>query len=388
MTIDREAQWRAWQPHVWLFVPYYDKGGVLESPEYDLPSFRDEVRGWFDAIGLTWQWVPVTLNNALATIEAFQAAHRDSHGVVFNLCDGNELDGSPGVSVVRALEEARVPFTGSASAFYDLTTYKTPMKARLIAHGVPTAPFVRLAELPADLARIEREVGFPAFLKPEVSAGSGGIALTSRVTSRDEAEARIKYLMSGEDGPFYRTSGLFVERFIEGPEFTVLVVADRSAPRGVRAYPPAERIFHSGLPSHERFLSYDRYWSLYTEESRPPPGEPFYRYGPAASAHAQALADLAERAFVAVDGTGYGRVDIRLDMHTGEFRVLEVNSNCGLSGDRETSVGELLFLAGVPVQDLLMQILRDAFDRHAEPSSVEAGFSRPPSDAPPSGLSV
>lgn len=388
MTIDREARWRAWRPHVWLFVPYYDKGGVLESPEYDLPAFRTEVRGWFDAIGLTWQWVPVTLNNAHHTIEAFRDTHQHSHGVVFNLCDGNELDGSPGVSVVRALEQARVPFTGSASAFYDLTTYKTPMKARLVERGVPTAPFVRLAELPGDLARIEREVGFPAFLKPEVSAGSGGIALTSRIMSRDEAEARIARLLAGEDGPFYRQSGLFVERFIDGPEFTVLVVADRTAPRGARAYPPAERIFHSDLPSHERFLSYDRYWSLYTEESRLSPGEPFYRYGPAPSDRVPALADLAERAFVAVDGTGYGRVDIRLDRHAGEFRVLEVNSNCGLSGDRETSVGELLFLAGVPVHDLLTQILRDAFDRHIASSSVEAGFSRPRTDVSPSGLPV
>jgi D-alanine-D-alanine ligase len=253
---------------------------------------------------------------------------------------------------------------------------------------------MRLTDLPADLARIEREVGFPAFIKPEVSAGSGGIALTSRITSRDEAEARIAALMTGEDGPFYRRSGLFVERFIDGPEFTVLVVADRAAARGVRAYPPAERIFHSDLPPHERFLSYDRYWSLYAEESRLSPSEPFYRYGLAPAAHRRALADLAERAFVAVEGTGYGRVDIRLDSHAGEFRVLEVNSNCGLSGDRETSVGELLFLARVPVHDLLTQILRDAFDRHVESSapehalSVEAGVSRPRPAAPPSGLPV
>ena len=267
-----------WRPHVWLFVPYYDKHGILESPEYDLPSFRAEVQEWFGVLGLTWQWVPVTLNNIAATIDAFTAAHAASHGVVFNLCDGNELDGSPGVSIVRALEHAGVPFTGSASAFYDLTTFKTPMKARLAERGIPTAPFFRIERVPEDLGRIASEVGFPAFIKPEVSAGSGGIALSSRVLSASEAEARIARLMAGEDGPFYRNSGLFVERFLDGPEFTVLVVADRQAPRGVRAYPPAERIFHSALPPHERFLSYDRYWSEYKEESRLAPTEPFYRY--------------------------------------------------------------------------------------------------------------
>jgi D-alanine-D-alanine ligase len=354
-----------WRPHVWLFIPYYDKDGRLESPEYDLPAFRAEVQTWFDALGLTWQWVPVTLKNVQEVIRAFRETHHDSSGVVFNLCDGNELDGSPGVSVVRALEAANVPFTGSASAFYDLTTFKSPMKARLVADGVPTAPFVTLARLPDDLDRIEHEVGFPAFVKPEVSAGSGGIALSSRVMSRQAAADRIAHLMAGEDAPFYRQSGFFVEQFIDGPEFTVLVVADRSAPRGARAYPPAQRIFHSDLPGHERFLSYDRYWSEYKEESRLSDREPFYRYGRAPDQYAPLLADLAERAFVAVDGTGYGRVDIRVDAATGRGYVLEVNSNCGLSGDRETSVGELLFLAGVPVHELIREILHDAFDRRA-----------------------
>lgn len=367
--------WHAWRPHVWLFIPYYDKGDTVESPEYDLPAFRTEVADWFDTLGLTFQWVPVTLSNVDTLIREFQDRHRTQPGVVFNLCDGNELDGSPGVSVVRALERARVPFTGSASGFYDLTTFKGPMKARLVARGVSTAPFVRIGG-PDDVDRIDRDVGYPAFVKPEVSAGSGGIALSSRVESRAAAAARIVHLMSGEDGPFYARSGLFVERFIDGPEFTVLVVADHAAPRGARAYPPAERIFHSALPDHERFLSFDRYWSEYKEESRLPDSEPFYRYGPAPPAHVDRLADLAERAFVAVDGSGYGRVDIRLDSRADTLYVLEVNSNCGLSGDRETSVGELLHLAGVPVHHLVSEILRDAYHRHVGiRAAVPAGLA-------------
>jgi D-alanine-D-alanine ligase len=361
---DRDRAWHAWRPDVWLFVPYYDKGGVLESPEYDLVMFHVEAASWFASLGLTWRWVPVTLNNVGAVIDAFRAAHASTPGVVFNLCDGNEVDGSPGVSIVRALEAARVPFTGSASAFYELTTYKGPMKARLVDRGVSTAPFVRLRDIAADIDRIATDVGYPAFIKPEVSAGSGGIALSSRVEHAAGALARVEHLLAGEDAAFYRDSGLFVERFIDGPEFTVLVVVDRSTPRGVRAYPPAQRIFHSALPAHERFLSYDRYWSEFKEESRLPEGEPFYRYGRAPAQYAPRLADLAERAFLAVDGTGYGRVDIRLHESIDTFYVLEVNSNCGLSGDRETSVGELLFLAEVPVHVLVSEILRDAFERH------------------------
>jgi D-alanine-D-alanine ligase len=282
-----------------------------------------------------------------------------------NLCDGNEVDGSPGVSVVRALEEAAFPFTGSSSFFYDITTYKVALKTALREHGVPTAPFVALRDLPSDVAKLEAEVGFPAFVKPEVSAGSGGIGLKSRAHDAGEVMARVTALLASEDGDFYRKSGIFAERFIDGPEFTVLVVADRNSPLGARAYAPAQRLFHSALPRHERFLSYDRYWSEYKEESRLPEDEPFYRFGLAPAHLRDRLADLAVRAFAAVRGQGYGRVDIRLEECTDELFVLEVNANCGISGDKETSVGEILLQSAIPATSLVSEIFRDAYDRYA-----------------------
>ena len=358
-------RFEAWRPVVSVFIPYFDKDGRLESPEYDLPGFRAELNGWFAALGYEWRWVPVTLENLASVIEGLGGPLAEGRCLVMNLCDGNELDGSPGVSVVKALERAAIPFTGSASSFYEITTYKAPLKDRLIERGVPTAPFVRLRDLPGDIARLEAEVGYPAFVKPEVSAGSGGIGLTSLVHDAAAVEARVAYLLATEDAEFYRRSGIFAERFIDGPEFTVLVVGDRNAPGGARAYPPAQRLFHSALPAHERFLSYDRYWSEFKYEPRLPEGEPFYRFGKAPAHVRERLADLAVRAFLAADGTGYGRVDIRLEERTDELFVLEVNSNCGLTGDKETSVGEILLQAEIPATRLVSEILRDAYDRAA-----------------------
>ena len=355
----------SWRPTVSVFIPYFDKDGRLESPEYDLPAFREELHGWFTTLGYNWEWVPVTLRGLSTTIGELEPSREANQCLVLNLCDGNELDGSPGVSVVRALEDAAIPFTGSSSFFYDITTYKVALKSRLRERGVSTAPFVPLRDLPGDVARLEAEVGYPAFVKPEVSAGSGGIGLTSLVHDADGVISRVATLLASEDGEFYRRSGVFAERFVDGPEFTVFVVADRSVPRGARAYPPVQRLFHSALPSHERFLSYDRYWSEYKEESRLSPDEPFYRYGMAPGHLRDRLADLAERAFVALEGVGYGRVDIRLEERTDTLYVLEVNANCGLSGDHETSVGEMLCLTGIPVHRVVSEILRDAYERHA-----------------------
>jgi D-alanine-D-alanine ligase len=355
----------AWRPTVSVFIPYFVKDGRLESPEYDLPMFREELNTWFTTLGYEWRWVPVTLENVQPTVAGLEAGRRNGGCLVLNLCDGNELDGSPGVSVVRALEDAGVPFTGSSSLFYEITTYKVPMKRRLREHGVATAPFVSLRDLDKDIARLETDVGYPAFVKPEVSSGSGGIGLTSLVHDATGVKARMTALLASEDGNFYRRSGIFAERFVDGPEFTVFVIADRNAPGGARAYPPVQRLFHSALPSDERFLSYDRYWSEYKEEPRLPEGEPFYRYGLAPGRLRDRLADLAVRAFLALDGIGYGRVDIRLEERTDQLFVLEVNANCGLSGDRETSVGEMLFLAQVPVHHLVTEIFRDAYARFA-----------------------
>jgi D-alanine-D-alanine ligase-like ATP-grasp enzyme len=84
------------------------------------------------------------------------------------------------------------------------------------------------------------------------------------------------------------------------------------------------------------------------------------------------LADLAERAYVALEGRSYGRVDIRLDEKADELFVLEVNANCGLSGDSETSVGEMLLLSKIPVTHVITGMLLDALER-----AVANGYALP-----------
>jgi len=366
------GRFETWRPFVWVFIPYYVRDTGIESPEYDLPAFRAEVKSWFDRLGYEYAWTPVTLDNYQSVLASLEPARREGRCAVLNLCDGSELDGSPGVTVVRALETGGFPFTGGSSFFFEITTNKVPLKARLLERGVSTSPFVPLRTFPEDLTRIEAELGYPAFIKPEVSSGSSGISIKSRVTNAQEVMDRLATLLGGEDGDFYRQSGIYAERFIDGPEFTVFVVSDKAAPIGARAYPPVQRLFHRDVPQHERFLSFDRYWSEYKEESRFSPDQPFYRYGPAPDRLRDRLADLATRAFVALEGRSYGRVDIRLHERTDELFVLEVNANCGLSGDSETSVGEMLLLSKIPVTQVITEMLRDAYDRAAEAGHMPA----------------
>jgi D-alanine-D-alanine ligase len=49
-----------------------------------------------------------------------------------------------------------------------------------------------------------------------------------------------------------------------------------------------------------------------------------------------------------------------MDCDSGDLFVLEVNANCGLSEDDQTSTGCILKLAGMTLADLLGSILKDA----------------------------
>jgi D-alanine-D-alanine ligase-like ATP-grasp enzyme len=152
---------------------------------------------------------------------------------------------------------------------------------------------------------------------------------------------------------------------VEGREFTVLVVGNGTT------YPPAERVFPDGLPPRERLLSYERYWEDYNEETPLPPGVPLYRYASVESPLRARLEELATRAYRALEGCGYARVDMRMDS-AGEIYVLEVNSNCGLSSDGQTSVSWILNLSGRPIQRLIAEIIHDAWDRAQSPAARTA----------------
>ena len=74
-----------------------------------------------------------------------------------------------------------------------------------------------------------------------------------------------------------------------------------------------------------------------------PGNEDFYDYHRPAPKLMKALEQLSLDAYIAVGGTGYGRLDIRMDKTTGKLYMLEVNAQCGLSEDEDyTSIGAIL----------------------------------------------
>ena len=158
--------------------------------------------------------------------------------------------------------------------------------------------------------------------------------------------------------------GLFVEQFITGPEFTTFITGSADDPDNCIVYEPVERVFHQSLPDTEKFLSFDRLWEIYDDETPMPENENFYEYQPARAELIPALKQLSLDAYRSCGGKGYARLDIRMDAATGKLYMLEVNAQCGLSEDENyTSIGAILKVSGKSFTEIIVEILKDALRR-------------------------
>ncbi len=353
-------------PFVWLFFPYADdpRDEYLD-PNYNHLNTVAEFSRALDVLGLPFEWRLVSMDNYEAVVEEVRQLASLRPTIVFNMVDGDEINSFPGISVVHLLAKTGLTFTGADARFYQITTSKITMKEAFGQAGIPTPPYAVIRDPDRDTRGLTARLGAPLIVKPAVSAASTGVSLKSVVQDDEAAAGQARMLMDDFRG--WQFEEVFAEQFINGPEFTVFMVGSVHRPDEIRVYPPVERVFHSQLLEHERFLSFDRYWELYEEESQLSPDEPFYRYCLAPENLAGPLAELSRKAFLSVHGTGYARVDIRIDRESGRMYVLEVNSQCGLSGDpKTTSLGNILHLSGTTFDQLLAEIMSEAAQRFSK----------------------
>jgi D-alanine-D-alanine ligase-like ATP-grasp enzyme len=250
-------------------------------------------------------WVEVVLDKATAVSRVMALGH-ESYDLFFNFCDGSADSGSPGIEVVQALERLDVPFTGAESAFYDPS--REAMKRVCAALGIDYPAYV-LARHPCDVELAAETLRFPLIVKHPAGYSSVGLTPESRVTSSGALRAQAASTM-------HSFGAALIEEFVEGEEATVLVAenaADRGAPI---TYAPIVYRF----PEGESFKHYRLKWFDYHGLSAEPVGD--HRLE-------ERLRDVSARMFAGLNGTGYGRCDLRVD-RDGRLFMLEINPNCGV----------------------------------------------------------
>lgn len=364
----RPAITRTREPLVWVLVPHLETEDENLAWYCDFKQSRAEFRRAFAVLGIPWRWQRITLADRDAVVARIARSAEKRDVTVFNLCDGDETNGVPGLSVIHALERAGLRYTGADAPFYEGTTSKIDMKQAFDRAGVPTAPWEIVPKDGRGAAQLlARLGGGPVIIKPAISAGSMGVTTKSVVRSAAELREQLQRLRMGYHGWDLTGGGVLAERFVTGREFTAFIVGNHDAASRRLVYPPVERRFNARLPMEERFLSFDRLWGMYEVED--PVGgyerdEDLWRYAPVPRNEAARIREVSWAAYEAVGGRGYGRVDLRQDAATGELAVLEVNAQCGLSEDElYTSIGAILKFAGRPYAHAVAAILAAARQR-------------------------
>lgn len=351
---------------VWVLAPDLVTQDANIDYYYDFSQSIAEYTKSFAELNIPWQWQPVTVNDYTQIIETIVAEKISGTylPLVFNLCDGDEVNGTPGISVVQLLEEKGLAYTGSDAFFYRITTSKIPMKQAFDKARVPTAKWEAIISREQNTQGIFERLGSPIIVKPAVSGGSMGVGVKNVVRTQEELNEQVRQMFDGYRGWNLAADGIVAEEFITGPEFTTLIVGSSKHPAQCKVYEPVERVFHESLPDTEKFLSFDRLWEIYEEEEPMPEDASFYEYrSPEKSLHT-AIKQISLDAYTSVKGTGYTRIDIRMDQKTGQLYVLEVNAQCGLSEDEDyTSIGAILRMSGQSFTELIVEIINDAFRR-------------------------
>ncbi|KAJ3085195.1 hypothetical protein HK102_000223 [Quaeritorhiza haematococci] len=269
-----------------------------------------------------------------------------SDELIMNLCDGSDIDGVPGPSVAAYLESRKHPnVVGCDSLFIQNTLTKNGMK-KIFVDNLVSCPvgFACTKQTDLETEVYERAMVYPLFVKVSDSYGSVGLEDSSVCHDLEQLKTRCQFLLQQFDN-------LTVEEFIDGPEFSVLISGNcRDENWPVIVYPPAERAFNKELPRFQRFISFIRNWDEAALA---------HQYKQVDDANdVIALQDLARRAYIAVSGNCYGRVDIRKRDVNGKFYVLEVNASCGLG--KGSSSEFILHLAGQTTKDFFQILLSSA----------------------------
>ena len=229
--------------------------------------------------------------------------------LVYNLCEGVHGHSLWEDHVVAALEFLSIPFTGAGAWTIAASRRKAVANAILTNAGLPV-PRWTVAH-----GRIDDEFPLPAIVKPAAEDASAGLDKGSVCTDRKTLRARVAAMTEQFDD-------VLVQEYIAGREFNVGFVGERIL--------PVSEIDFTGMPEGSwPILTYAAKWTTGSPEdlgSRPVvPAQISQRL-------ADRLTRVAEAAWRAMHGKGYGRVDLRVD-DTGRPWVLEVNPNPDLTDE-------------------------------------------------------
>ena len=282
------------------------------------------------------------LLNKLSTYKQLKDLRKKNYDIFINLCEGY-LDWTiPSVDVIYFMEMLNLPFTGPSSAIYDPP--KDVMKYVAFTEGIKTPAFA-LIESMEDLIKDCSHLRYPLFVKPDQAGDSLGIDQHSLVHNEAELVHKCGEIIE-EYGP------LLVEEYIEGREFTVMLVANAEDEKTCTVFKPIEYIFPKGF----QFKTYALKTSELHPEANIPVNDPEVE---------KQLKDAALQIFQGFGGVGYGRLDFRMN-DKKEIYFLEINFTCSVfyKDGYEGSADYILKHDGIGQAGFIQKIIAEGLARY------------------------
>lgn len=243
---------------------------------------------------------------------------------VFNLVESLDGQGRLIHLLPCFLDGIRMPYTGASADAILATSNKVIAKNIMAAAGLPTPPWIGPFPAGPGCRAAEESAGPGSWIVKSVwehaSIGLDASGFLIDPTPK-ELLSTLNRKSAGKGG------ACFAERFIEGREFNLSILA---GPDGPEVLPPAEIIFEGYDSETPRIVDYSAKWDETSYAFHHTPRT--FDFQKDDRELIRTLRQLAKACWRLFGLGGYARVDFRVD-NQGAPWILEVNTNPCLSPD-------------------------------------------------------
>ncbi|KQL48961.1 D-alanine--D-alanine ligase [Brevibacillus choshinensis] len=259
--------------------------------------------------------------------------------VIFPVVHGpNGEDGT----IQGMLELANLPYVGAGVMASAVGMDKWMMKTVFAQTGLPQVKYVGLLRSQWEnnregtMDRIEHELGYPCFVKPANMGSSVGV---NKAKNREELATALNVAAK-----FDRR--LIVEEFVSARELEIGVLGNEEMITSVVGE----------IIAAKEFYDYEAKYKGAGTELAIPAMVPEHV--------SEQIADVAKKAFQALDGSGLSRVDFFWDEKNDKLYINEVNT---MPGFTPFSMYPMLFqAAGISYSELIDRLVQLGIERHAD----------------------
>lgn len=262
---------------------------------------------------------------------------------LFTLIEWDGEDMPLFLHAMNLIDQTGIPYTGSSLSVMTALADKVKMKKALDAAGIPTPRwqvFIDGTEI------LRADFHYPVIMKLALTHCSIGLTRNAVVDRPEDLAFQVTKHIATHHQPVY------VEEFIDGREFQVTILEEKSGPR---VLPPAEIVFKKG--GKDSFLTYESRW----DEKHPDYHLSSVKLAVLFPYLQKRLEDVSLAAFRSLGFSDYARMDIRT--RGEEPFILEANTNPGLGDSDDYGMTVSYKAVGMTFADFVWKIVESCLRR-------------------------